>query len=126
MVNGDSSGVIYRIKCTDCNYSYFWETCDLKRRIYQHSYSKRTWDLNNAIVKHMWEKDHRMDIDNANIIIREQDKNKRKLIESIIINNTNNINIDKCNHNLNKFSERIAISNNKRLKNLKRDKHLLN
>lgn len=49
-----------------------------------------TGDLNNAIVKHMWEKNHRIDTDNANII-REQDTNTRKLIESMIINSTNNI-----------------------------------
>ena len=106
----DNSGVIYRIKCLDCNFSYFGETNDLKRRVYQHKYSKRTGDLNNAIVKHIWDKDHRVDINQADVILRKNDTNTRKLLESMIINNTDNINIDKRNLNLDVFSEKLAIS----------------
>ena len=66
----DNSGVIYRIKCLDCNFSYFGETNDLKRRVYQRKYSKRTGDLNNATVKHIWDKDHRVGINQADVILR--------------------------------------------------------
>ena len=57
------------------------------------------------------DKDHRIHIENSNIICKQNDTNKRKLIESIIINNTNNFNITQSNYNFDSFSNKIIINN---------------
>ena len=47
--------------------------------------AKRNMDTNNAIVKHLLDSNHNISIDNNSIILKENDDNKRKNIESIII-----------------------------------------
>ena len=73
-------------------------------------------DTNNAIVKHSLDLNPNINIDNNLIIFRENDDNKRKIIESIIISKTNTFNINQQNYNIDKFSSNIAIDHNHRLK----------
>ena len=64
-------------------------------------------DTNNAIVKHSLDLNPNINIDNNLIIFRENDDNKRKIIESIIISKTNTFNINQQNYNIDKFSSHI-------------------
>ena len=65
--------------------------------MYQHKYAKQNLDKNNAIVKHLFDKEHNINIENHNVVTNISDTNKRKMIEKALINNTNNININSCN-----------------------------
>ena len=107
----NKQNVIYHIPCSVCTHCYIGETSDFERRMYQHKYAYRNMDTNNALVKHTVDKDHRIHIENSNIICKQNDTNKRKLIESIIINNTNNFNITQSNYNFDSFSNKIIINN---------------
>ena len=53
-----NSSCIYKVSCHDCNEIYVGETCDIKRRIYNHKYVYRNCNMNNAIFKHVYEDNH--------------------------------------------------------------------
>ena len=110
--------VIYQIPCIQCQppSSYFGETIDVNKRQYQHRYAIRNFDTNNAIVKHSELTNHIVPVDNLKVIHKEIDTHKRKLIESVIINNKNNYNIQKCNYNLDKFTNDLLLANYPKLR----------
>ena len=64
--------------------------------MYQHKYARKNLDENNAMVKHLFEKEHNVKIE-CEVVARVSDTNKRKLIESVLINNVGNFNIKKNN-----------------------------
>ena len=84
--------------------------------LFRFGHAKRNMDKNNAIVKHSLDLNQNINIDNNSIIFKENDYNKRKIIESIIISKTNTFNINQQNYNIDKFSSNIAIDHNHRLK----------
>ena len=99
-INTTNHSVIYYIPCQSCPSGYIGESSDLNRRVYQHSYDKRNFNTNNAIVKHCIDNNHAININNVIILHKENDVNKRKLIESTLIHNNNNFNIQRTNYNL--------------------------
>ena len=99
-IDNISQSVIYYIPCQSCSSGYIGESCDLNRRIYQHNYDKRNFNTNNAIVKHCVENNHTININNVVTLHKENDVHKRKLIESTLIHNNNNFNIQRTNYNL--------------------------
>src|SRR6201990_2244167 len=83
---------VYKIKCRNCNKIYVGETTDFKRRKYQHSYSLRIDDQNSALTHHRAAENHHINMNDFSSVAIVQDSISRKLLESFIINNTNNIN----------------------------------
>ena len=49
------SSCIYKVSCQECNEIYVRETCDVKRKIYNHKYDYRNCNMNNAIFKQLYE-----------------------------------------------------------------------
>ena len=93
-------------KLWQCNSGYIGEIVDLKRRMYQHEYAKQNLKItkNNALVKHLFDKEHNINIKHHNVVANISDTNKIKLIENTLINN---ININSCNLNFDKFINEI-------------------
>ena len=114
--SNDESGAIYQIKCENCDSCYIGESNCMKRRVYQHKYALRNADTNNAVAKHIIEEDHRVVVDDATVIMKENDTRKRKLIESVLIQSTKNFNINQVNLNTDKFTNFILNKFNSRIK----------
>ena len=88
-----------------CNKQYIGESDNIDRRLQQHKNDIRNNNRNNPIVKHISELDHPVNIENASIVQFVNDIKRRKLIESFIIKNSNNIyqcsaNIDNATFNI--------------------------
>ena len=89
------SNVVYLIKCTGCDKVYIGETGrGLKNRIYEHKRDCRLENLNTGLSRHSWDYNHFFDFNNVKSLAREYNKYKRKLIESIYINENINISIN--------------------------------
>ena len=89
------SGCIYRIPCIDCDRFYIGQTGkSLEVRIKQHKYSVRTGQLSNALFVHMSETDHVIDWKTASIIKYNKSMVERNIIESAIIQNKFNDNLN--------------------------------
>ena len=65
----------------------------------------------------MLDTNHNVHISNSHVIRRENDTNKRKIIESIIIYNKDNFNTQKANYNLDHFTNNLLIKNCSKLHN---------
>ena len=116
--NSEKQNIIYEIPCSGCSKSYIGESSDFNRRMYQHKYSQRNFDQNNALVKHSLDTNHPIDINKAIIVHKENDIQKRKLIESLIIKNTDNINTQQTNYSLDQFSIDILTQHTKIIKGI--------
>ena len=114
-------GVIYKIKCNDCSSAYIGESIDFNRRVNQHKNSFRNFDTNNAVVQHVLNSNHSVNINNAEVIYKENDTNKRKIIESILIQSIDNFNNQKCNFNCDIFTKQILIDNCPNIRKLLND-----
>ena len=109
--NINDNSVIYSIFCNDCDSKYIGESSNINQRKYQHKYAVRNQDHNNAIVKHMLDTNHSVNVDNLAIIHKENNTIKRKLIESILINNSKNFNVQQTNYNLDILSNQLILKN---------------
>ena len=79
--------VIYFIKCNGCDKVYIGVTGRrLKNRIYGHKRDCRLGNLNTGLSRHSWDCNHFFDFSNIKILAKENNKYKRKIIESIYIN----------------------------------------
>ena len=82
------SNVVYLIKCNVCDKVYIGETGRrLKNRIYEHKRNCRLGNFNTGLSRHSWDCNHFFHFSNIKIFARENNKYKRKIIESICINN---------------------------------------
>ncbi len=80
---------VHKIPCKDCELVYIDETgSDLDIRIKEHKYSVRTANENNAIAKHVWDKNHCIDWANGQLLYKTNDSKTRKIIVSLYIKNT--------------------------------------
>ena len=109
--NTASQSVIYYIPCQSCPSGYIGESTDMNRRLYQHQYDKRNFNTNNAIVKHCVDTNHIINIKNAIVLHSEPDINRRKLVESVLIHNNCNFNIQRTNYNLDVLCNNILTNN---------------
>ena len=77
-------GVVYRIMCSDCSWSYVGETGrSLQERQKEHARAIRDMDVGRSeIVKHMMETGHRVDPQTASVIDRESDWRRRVVKEA--------------------------------------------
>ena len=62
----DKQGAIYKIKCCDCQATYFGETGrNLSTRLTEHKRATRNGDVNNHIAEHHLQTKHQIDWDSA-------------------------------------------------------------
>ena len=79
-------GGVYKIPCTACPQEYIGETSrKLEKRIKEHKYSLKTDDPLSAVAQHRTQHNHRIDLQKASFIYKEDDSTRRKLIESATI-----------------------------------------
>ena len=84
---------IYSIPCKDSNKHYISETqCNLEKRIYEHKWSIKANDNQNALFFHMLELKHTFDFSQATLIRPIHYKTSRRLLESAVISKTNHKN----------------------------------
>ena len=80
----DKAGVIYRIKCHDCDKTYVGETDrSLHRRVSEHMAVNRS--SLTAMAEHCKTLNHSFDWDSISIIGRENNTLKRKIYEALQI-----------------------------------------
>ena len=60
---------------------------------------------------------HDVLMNDSQVIRKENNTNKRKIIESIIISNKSNFNTQRSNYNLDKFTNNLVIKNCPKLQN---------
>ena len=114
------TNVLYYVPCSSCPSGYIGESIDLNKRLYQHNYDKINFNTNNSIVNHIANNNnHNVNLKNTIVLRNINDTNKRKLIESVLINNTNNFNNQKCNYNLDFISNHLIYNNISIFKKLK-------
>ena len=87
-----SDACIYAIPCSECNLHYIGESDNIDRRMVQHRNDMRRCDERNSIFKHVSTKNHNVLISDCNIISRINNVHTRKLVESFLIKNTENMN----------------------------------
>ena len=85
--NNNKDVGVYEIPCKDCNEKYFGESGrGLKVRTEEHRKAYDRFQQNNALVKHSWDKDHRIDWDRAKLLYKSSNVGNRRLIEGACIN----------------------------------------
>ena len=92
----DTTGVVYRIPCMDCDRSYIGETCrTLNVRLKEHQRCCRNFESQkSAVAKHAIEEDHRIDWSNSTVIDKEPQWHRRRLKEALHIKKHSNFNQD--------------------------------
>ena len=90
------SGVIYTIPC-ECDTSYIGETgCTLHLRVQEHRRVVHNSDMNNGIALHVMKMHHKIQWEEARVILTEPQLTRRKVKEALIIRRTqNSMNLDK-------------------------------
>ena len=80
-------GAVYKIKCCDCQATYFGETGrNLNVRLTEHKRATRNGDINNHIAEHHLETNHRIDWDSAKCITYSTNYYQRLTLESWFTN----------------------------------------
>ena len=94
-------GVVYKVPCMDCNSTYIGETGRNLKRLAEHRAAVKRGDTNNGIAVHAWEQQHRVDWDEACILVQEPRYWRRRVLEAIEIQkHAENSNLD-CGLSLN-------------------------
>ena len=93
MTDNSQAGV-YKIPCHDCNLVYIGETGrSLDVRLKEHRRDMANCNMNNANFVHAYDNDHRIDWDSSEIIVKCNNYRKRRILESVCIENYNNYNL---------------------------------
>ena len=100
---------IYEIglPCHDCPKTYIGETIDFDRRKRQHQDSLRKGDVNSALFQHRQQCNHAISLNEMKRIVNIDNVEKRRLLESILIQNVDTFNIYRSNFKLDLFSNAI-------------------
>ena len=78
---------VYEIPCKGCSKKYYGESGrGLETRIGEHKRAYKTLQLNNALVKHCWDNDHRVDWNNSKMLYRSKNVGDRRLVQGACIN----------------------------------------
>ena len=71
---------------------YFGETVrDIKVRCQEHEKAVRENNVNSAIAKHCWDRDHRMDWDSLKLIYSNSNVGRRRVVEGALIDVGNSL-----------------------------------
>ena len=83
---------VYEIPCRDCNSSYFGETGrGLDTRLKEHQRAYNLMHNNSVLVKHSWEKDQKIDWENAKLIYKNNSVGERRVVEGALIDLANSM-----------------------------------
>ena len=75
-----SSGVVYKIRCTQCDFVYYDQTeRSLKTRVSEHKKAVVMFDPNSNLASHVHECYHQKDFDNAKVVGHELHYQSRSL-----------------------------------------------
>lgn len=89
--NLKKSGVVYSIKCNDCDKNYIGQTSTiLKERITRHKSDYRLNKRTCSLSEHILDTNHMFDFSNPKILEIEKNSNKRLFLEMINIHNDKN------------------------------------
>lgn len=87
----ETPGVVYKIKCKDCDASYVgMSKRKLKKRIYEHKYAIKNSSPTSALSEHVSQTNHKIDFDNTKIIDVENNYYKRTFSEMLNIHSQKN------------------------------------
>ena len=87
---------VYSVPCENCNLVYIGETGrDWEIRIKEHKYAFRSCNVNNAIFYHASENNHRILWDESKLLFKCNNFKKRRMVESVLIDKTDNFNLSK-------------------------------
>ncbi|MEO0688224.1 MAG: GIY-YIG nuclease family protein, partial [Cyanobacteria bacterium J06649_11] len=87
---------VYEIPCKGCDKSYIGYTCrNLEQRLKEHKRAIRYGQQNSALFNHVSTTNHPIDWNSSRIVYNSRCPNKNKIIESSLIEITNNINLHK-------------------------------
>ena len=79
----DQAGVVYNIKCSNCDAHYVGETGKkLATRLLEHQRAVNRKDQSSAIYRHGTEQQHEMDWQGAEVVYRDKRKNNRLFLEA--------------------------------------------
>ena len=83
----DKSGVVYQIRCQECDSSYIGHTSkNLKDRVKQHRTATEKGRMNDsAIAEHAWKAHHAIDWENVKVLDQETVDKRRQIKESLLI-----------------------------------------
>lgn len=115
----DNNIGVYKIPCNQCNKIYIGETNDYKRRLYQHSLDLTNDNKYSSLTNHRNIHNHLPNIQNSQLIKSVQNTNNRKLIETFIIKNTQNINLIKGDIPLDNITNKMLNRSNSLRRTLK-------
>ena len=101
---------IYKINCNNCNKCYIGETIDFERRKKQHHESIRRGDINSSLFHHMQNENHSVNVNSMERIVTIAEVEKRKLVEAVFIQNSDNYNIQRNNYKLDKITSSILTN----------------
>jgi hypothetical protein len=78
-----TSGVIYKICCCDCDFAYYGQTDRaLKTRLKEHERAVSHFDQYSKIAKHAEQFDHRIDFSNTTIVDKTKNYRERLFLEA--------------------------------------------
>lgn len=99
------SGLVYQLKCLDCDDTYVGETKQyVTKRMYDHQYHIRIGDgKHSGATSHAITLDHKIDFENFNILTMEDNTTKRRILEAV--------NIKKYKSSMNIQEECISLDN---------------
>ena len=115
--NSDNAG-IYKVGCSDCSDVYIGESDNISRRIQQHKYDRVNLNNNNPIVKHIINNNHTINFNNTEVIKKVSNVKQRKLLESLFIQNSNNMNVYSNSINFDICTSNIIKNNCKQLRKI--------
>ena len=113
----DNAG-IYKVGCSDCSDVYIGESDNISRRIQQHKYDRVNLNNNNPIVKHIINNNHTINFNNTEVIKKVSNVKQRKLLESLFIQNSNNMNVYSNSINFDICTSNIIKNNCKQLRKI--------
>ena len=94
-LSAKAEGGIYKIPCKDCDLVYIGETGrSLDVRLKEHKRSVKNCNTNNANFVHAYDNDHHINWESSKMILKCNNSKKRKILESVCIQNNNNFNLN--------------------------------
>ena len=84
--NKEKSVGVYAIPCNDCNKCYIGESGRfIDKRKKEHITACKFGNSYNAVAKHTWENDHKIDFKNTKLIYKCQNRSARRVVEGALI-----------------------------------------
>ena len=81
--NRPSSGIVYRINCSQCDFVYYGQTeRALKTRISEHKKAVLMFDHNSKLACHVHEHHHYMDVENVEVVRHEAHYHQQLFLEA--------------------------------------------